>query len=152
MGGRGASSESTKILRDYYGTANKYTIQNGYILNNMIEGRKYKIVQSTEGYQYWNIGKNAPTGYIPLYKQENGKSVMAMYKSKYADSIGTKQSYIEKSLGDNTKYLARLETQVRNYEKGNSKLSVNAYEKAKNNIKKLKNAIEVQKKLPNIFK
>ena len=153
MGGRGASSSETRTnsINSYYGERNKFVKQGKYIIDRSIADRKYEIVTNLDGYKYWEIGKTAPVGYIPLIKKEDGKTIIAMYKSEYADRFAERNKYLKNSINNNERNLARLQTQIKNYEAGKTKMSFSAYDNATANIQRLKDEIEVQKKLSKIF-
>lgn len=74
-----------------------------------------------------------------------------MYKSEYADRFAERNKYLKNSISNNERNLARLQTQIKNYEAGKTKMRFSAYDNAAANIQKLKDAIEVQKKLSKIF-
>lgn len=50
-----------------------------------INGRP--VVKSTSGYNYWNIGKNAPKGYIGLIRGTGNNAETVYFKTQYADEI-----------------------------------------------------------------
>lgn len=64
MGGRGVSSSSE---------------------SKTINGRP--VLDTARGYEIWNIGRNAPKGYVPLIKGTGENAKTAYIKSQYADEF-----------------------------------------------------------------
>ena len=114
---------------------------------NTIDGRP--IVKSTSGYRYWNIGKNAPKGYIGLI-QGSGNTVKTAYiKSQYADEVANFRSAGSNAMNyDSMKTLnreiTRKEKQLDRFIETSSTTTIN---RVSNELKEMKRAREIRKKL-----
>lgn len=129
MGGRGASS-----------SAGIKTIQ----------GRP--VVTSATGYQIWNIGRNAPKGYVPLIKGHGENAQTAYIKHPLADDLAKSGHYASNAVG-----YQRIETAERELSKARNNLErMNKNDVAQNaperlrvtrKIKELEIAIRIRRSL-----
>lgn len=92
-----------------------------------------KVVNNTNGYQFWNIGKNAPKGYIGLIKTNSsgGRGETAYLKSSYSEEV--KNTYV--SRGMNAANIGTLKTQITKLENKSNKtqrdeLTLSGYKRA----------------------
>lgn len=124
FGGRGASSSAGRIT---------------------INGRP--VVKSVGGYRYWNIGKNAPKGYIGLIQGQGANAKTAYFKSQYADEVANFRSAGSSAMNyDNLKTLDRVistrENTIERYK--NSDRDTTRLERE---LKEMKRAREIRQKL-----
>lgn len=94
MGGRGASSS---------------------VGTKTIQGRP--VVASATGYQIWNIGRNAPKGYVPLIKGSGENAQTAYIKHPLADDLAKSGHYASNAVG-----YQRVETAERELSKARNNL------------------------------
>lgn len=129
MGGRGASSSA--------GT-------------KTIQGRP--VVTSATGYQIWNIGRNAPKGYVPLIKGRGENAQTAYIKHPLADDLAKSGHYASNAVN-----YQRVETAERELSKARNNLErMNKNDVAQNaperlrvtrKIKELEIAIRIRRSL-----
>lgn len=123
FGGRGASSSNTREI-------------NGV-----------QVVKSTSGYRYWNIGRNAPEGYIGLIQGQGASAKTAYIKSQYADEIANFRSAGDSAMNyDNIRTLDRVistrEKTIERY-KNNDRDTT----RLERELKEMKRAREIRQKL-----
>ena len=94
MGGRGASSS---------------------VGTKTIQGRP--VVTSATGYQIWNIGRNAPKGYVPLIKGSGRNTQTAYIKHPLADDLAKSGRYARSAAN-----YQRVETAERELSKARNNL------------------------------
>lgn len=130
MGGRGASSGNTSKLRT-------------------INGRP--VVENATTYEIWNIGTNAPKGYVGLIKGSGSNKKIAYIKSQYADEFARNLTASRTNINASTRVLNaqinRTKTKIINLESGKNKPKTGSVENAIKRNKKLLEAQELVMKL-----
>lgn len=130
MGGRGASSGNTSKSRT-------------------INGRP--VVENATTYEIWNIGTNAPKGYVGLIKGSGANAQTAYIKSQYADefakNLTASRTNINASARELNAQINRTRTKIRDLESGKSVPKTGSVENALKRNKKLLEAQELVMKL-----
>lgn len=112
-----------------------------------INGRP--VIKSAKGYKYWNIGKNAPKGYIGLIQGQGSNAKTAYIKSRYADEVANFRSAGTNAMNyDSIKTLdtqiKRKEKQLDRYTETSSKAAI---DRVNNELREMKRAREIRRKL-----
>ena len=155
FGGRGASSSKGETYREYVQrTLNNIDYlrenrPNEYMRNITNEGKVdgKDVVTSAEGYKYWNIGKNAPDGYIGLIRGTGSSAKTVYMKTQYANEIANFKSAGSSAMNyDNTRTLDRVittrEKTIERYKNSNRSTA-----RLEAELKEMKRAREIRKKL-----
>jgi hypothetical protein len=157
FGGRGASSSNTK--GETYEQYVKRTLSNvdylrenrpnEYMRNIVNEGKVdgKDVVTSANGYKYWNIGKNAPDGYIGLIKGTGSNAKTVYMKTQYANEIANFKSAGSNAMNyDSIKTLDRTittrEKTIERYKNSNRNTT-----KLEAELKEMKRAREIRRRL-----
>ena len=130
MGGRGAISGNTSKSRT-------------------INGRP--VVENATTYEIWNIGTNAPKGYVGLIKGSGANAQTAYIKSQYADefakNLTASRTNINASAKELNAQINRTRTKIRDLESGKSVPKTGSVENVLKRNKKLLEAQELVMKL-----
>lgn len=108
------------------------------------------IVKNTNGYHFWPIGKNAPSGYIGLIKGSGTSASTAYIKSNYANEVANFGS--AGSVAMNYEKISTLNNQIAKKEVRIQKLkaqnvSENKIQYEEKQLKEMKRAKEIRQKL-----